>query len=159
MKVVSNSLGLVDFPFGWADFRGHSLDRQAWLEFFMACSTVDWTLGSVQNSYRQMKLKYRLLKGPARIRIFVALWSPLLSLSNSLGTPLMQPVPHCTQYFNFLSQYFSFPIPPLLPFRIGSLVCLRRLYHATIQHEMWHEDDFVCCSGLFFSHDDGFRSI
>ena len=46
-KVMPDSLvdGLVDVPVSPADFRGHLPDRQACLNIFMVCPTVDWTLG------------------------------------------------------------------------------------------------------------------
>ena len=44
-KVVSDSPGLLDVPFGQADLSSRLPNGQAWLQFVMACSTIDWTLG------------------------------------------------------------------------------------------------------------------
>ena len=71
--MVPNSLGLVDFPIGQADFSGQLPNRQAW-EIFQwdFHGSFHWWLnfGPVQNSYGQVKLKCRLPKCWARIFIF-----------------------------------------------------------------------------------------
>ena len=61
-KNMPNSLGLVDFPVGQADFIGHLPDSLVWLKIFMAHLTVDSKLELVQNNFRQVELKCRLPK-------------------------------------------------------------------------------------------------
>ena len=44
-KTVSNNLVQVAFSVEQADFIGHLLGQEAWSNIFVACLTIDWTLG------------------------------------------------------------------------------------------------------------------
>ena len=69
-KTVSDSLGLVNVPVGQAHLIGHL----PMVETSMACLAIEWTLGYIQNSFRQIERKSRLSKGKAKMLIFVELW-------------------------------------------------------------------------------------
>ena len=77
-KVVSDGLGIADFAVGQADFSSHLTNGQAWLQFFMACSTVDWTSGQFKiasgkenwsTSCQKAELRFWFLLGPVDDRI------------------------------------------------------------------------------------------